>query len=48
MIFVSQHDYKTRKSVIQSYPMAAVIKKVCGGWAVFDTGSDYAMWRRQK
>jgi hypothetical protein len=44
----SEQDYKTRKDVAKSYPDAAKIVKVCGGWMVFEYITDYEVWRKQK
>lgn len=45
MIFVSEQDYKNRKQVVDAYQSAIKIVKVCGGWAVFESASDYATWK---
>lgn len=44
----SEEDYKNRKAVAEEYPSAAKIRKVCGGWIVFDTLYEYEVWRKQK
>ena len=44
----SEEDYKNRKAVALEYPSATKIVKVCGGWAVFDSITDYEIWRNQK
>jgi hypothetical protein len=46
--FCREEDYKNRKAVAAEYPAAAKIRKVCGGWMVFDTLADYEIWRKQK
>lgn len=43
-----QGGYKSAKQVRQAYPAAAVVKRVTGGWAVFETWTDYEVWRRQQ
>ena len=43
-----EEDYKNRKAVAFEYPSATKIVKVCGGWAVFDSITDYEIWRNQK
>lgn len=47
MKFCVNTDYKNRKQVMEAYPSAAVIKKVLGGWAVFETYADYETWKKQ-
>lgn len=47
MKFCINTDYKNRKQVDAAYPSAAVIKKVLGGWAVFETHADYETWKKQ-
>jgi hypothetical protein len=47
MILASELDYKNRKDVSATYPAAAKIVKVSGGWAVFEFLSDYEMWKAQ-
>lgn len=46
--FCSDQDYKNRKAIKLSYCDAAVIKKVFGGWYVFETYADYETWLLQK
>ena len=46
--FVSTEQYKNIKDVKDTFPAAAHITKVCGGWLIFDTHSDYDTWRNQK
>lgn len=48
MIFCSETEYKNQKEVKNAYPEAAVIKKACGGWCVFESYGDYATWKKQK
>lgn len=48
MKFASQQDYKNRAAVVADYPTAAKIVKVEGGWAVFETATDYKTWENQK
>jgi hypothetical protein len=48
MIFASEEEYKTRKQVNNAFPGATVIKKVCRGWMVFETSTDYQTWKAQK
>lgn len=43
--YCDESEYKTRKAVNTEYPDATRIVKVCGGWAVFATESDYQTWR---
>lgn len=38
----------TRKVAKSLYPDAAAIKRVTGGYAVFDTWTDYETWKKQK
>ena len=38
----------TKKQVINEYKSCAVIKKVDGGWMVFETLYDYCVWENQK
>lgn len=45
--FCNQTDYANRKAVTEEYPEAEVIKKVEGGWMVFDTNDEYETWRNQ-
>ena len=46
--FCSEESYKNRKAVAKAYPFAAKIVKVCLGWLVFATLSDYEVWKNQK
>ena len=46
--FVSTEQIKHIKDVKDTFPAAAHITKVCGGWLIFDTHSDYDTWRKQK
>ena len=46
--FVSTEQCKNIKDVKDTFPAAAHITKVCGGWLIFDTHSDYDTWRNQK
>ena len=46
--FASTEQYKNIKDVKDTFPAAAHITKVCGGWLIFDTHSDYDTWRKQK
>ena len=39
---------KTRKTAVRRNPGAAKIVKVCGGYAVFATVAEYAVWKNQK
>ena len=48
MKFVSEQDYKTRDAVKDAFPEAAKIRRVDGGWAVFDTLADYTTWSKQQ
>ena len=41
------HD-KTRKQVKEEYPDHVKIVKVTGGYAVFETWTDYDAWINQK
>lgn len=38
----------TREFVKGLYPDAAAIKRVTGGYAVFETWTDYETWKKQK
>jgi len=44
MLFV---EASTRQQIARDYPDAVKIVKVCGGYAVFFSSSDYQNWRRQ-
>ena len=46
--FCSADDYKNVKAVKTAYPSATKIVKVHGGWQVFDTWTDYQIWKNQK
>ena len=46
--FAAIEDYPNRKAVVAAYPSATVIRKVCGGWMVFEYASDYEIWKGQK
>ena len=46
--FEAIEDYRNRKAVVKAFPGATVIRKVCGGWMVFDYARDYEIWRGQK
>lgn len=48
IIYCYKPGYANRGEVEEAHPAAAVIKTVCGGWAVFETYEDYETWRRQK
>lgn len=48
IIYCLKPDYKSRREVEDAHPEAAVIKAVCGGWAVFSTYENYETWRGQK
>lgn len=48
VIYCYKPGYANRGEVEDAHPAAAVIKAVCGGWAVFETYEDYETWRRQK
>lgn len=48
MTFVRDDEYAGRRAVKAAFPEAAVIRRVCGGWAVFETYADYDTWRAQK
>ncbi len=39
---------KTAREARKAYPGAAVVRRVEGGYAVFETVTDYQTWRRQK
>ena len=39
---------KTRKEVVKEYPDHVKIVKVTGGYAVFETWTDYENWKNQK
>jgi len=39
---------KSRKEVLNQYSEAAKIVKVCGGYQVFETLSNYKTWKNQK
>lgn len=41
-------DQWTRKQVEKEEPSAVKIKKVTGGWEVFDTWNDWEVWKNQK
>lgn len=45
---MEDEGYKAAKQVKKAYPAAVVVKRVTGGWAVFETWTDYEVWRRQK
>lgn len=47
MIKFIQQD-KTRKEVVKEYPDHVKIVKVTGGYAVFETWTDYETWKKQK
>lgn len=38
----------SRKQVAAKYPSAEKIVKVCGGYMVFYSIDDYAVWKNQK
>ena len=46
--YCNETEYKSRKAVVEAYPSAAKIVKVCGGWAVFDFWNDYDVWKNQR
>ena len=46
--FVSTEQIRKIKDVKDTFPAAAHITKVCGGWLIFDTHSDYDTWLNQK
>jgi hypothetical protein len=48
MKFCREEEYENRKAVSVAYPAAAKIRKVAGGWMVFETIADYETWRKQK
>lgn len=39
---------ENRKEVVNLYPSAAKIVKVCGGYKVFEFVTDYEIWKNQK
>ncbi len=41
-------QYRNRKDVVAQHPSAAKIVAVGGGYAVFDTLTDYEIWRNQR
>jgi hypothetical protein len=45
--FVSSSDYATVTDVAAAYPGAAHIAETDGGWAVFETQTDYQIWMAQ-
>lgn len=45
--FCDERDYRTIADVKREYP-GQIVKRVTGGWMVFDTVSDYETWRHQR
>ena len=45
--FCDERDYRTIADVKREYP-GQIVKRVTGGWMVFDTVSDFETWRRQR
>jgi hypothetical protein len=48
MIFCAETEYQNIDVVRAAYPGAAEIVDVAGGWAVFETATDYTTWEAQK
>ena len=46
-MFVSQEQYSNLEQVQEQHPGAAHIEPVDGGWMVFESASDYAIWSGQ-
>ncbi len=47
-LFCSEEHYKSRAAVAAEYPAAAKIAKASGGWMVFESYTDYLVWKKQK
>ena len=47
-IFCDEREYGSKANVQKEYPSATKIVKVTGGWAVFETWTDYETWKKQK
>ncbi len=42
------YQANTRYAAKKANPGAAVIAKVCGGFKIFETVTDYKIWKAQK
>jgi hypothetical protein len=47
MIFCAETEYQNIDVVRAAYLGAAEIVEVAGGWAVFETDTDYETWQNQ-
>jgi hypothetical protein len=45
--FAVKQSTKQKKEVESDHP-GSIVKKVDGGWIVFDTSDDYETWKNQK
>lgn len=46
-LFCDERDYPSVAAVKKEYP-GQIVKRVTGGWMVFDTATDYDTWKAQK
>lgn len=46
--FAAEEIYNNKSEVVNEYPSAALVKRVTGGWMVFETQDDYRTWKNQK